>query len=67
MLFPFINSYVELRDELGKHGCPLPLSEDLSVLSKPLTFGQAKKYTVPNRFLVQPMEGFDSSPEGAPT
>jgi len=67
MLFPFLNSYAELEAELGKHGCSLPLSDDLSVLSEPLTFGQSKTYTLPNRFLVQPMEGFDSSPDGAPT
>jgi len=67
MLYPFLNSYIELADELGKHGCPLPLSDDLFVLSEPLILGQTKLYTLANRFAVQPMEGFDSGPNGEPT
>jgi 2,4-dienoyl-CoA reductase-like NADH-dependent reductase (Old Yellow Enzyme family) len=66
MLFPFLNSYDELRSELSRLGCTLPMSENLSVLSEPLTFGTAKKFTLPNRFMIQPMEGFDSGPEGEP-
>ena len=66
MLFPFLDTYDALQDELGKLGCTLPMSDDLSVLSKPLTFGQSKTYTLPNRFVVQPMEGFDSGPDGEP-
>jgi 2,4-dienoyl-CoA reductase-like NADH-dependent reductase (Old Yellow Enzyme family) len=67
MLFPFLNTYDELQDELKKIGASLPMSDDLAVLSEPLTFGQTKKFTLPNRFLVQPMEGFDSGPDGEPT
>ena len=67
MLFPFLNTYDELQDALAKLGCSLPMSDDLSVLSKPLTFGNTKQFTLPNRFVVQPMEGFDSGPEGEPT
>ena len=65
--FPFLNTDDELQDALAKLGCTLPMSDDLSVLSKPLTFGQAKTHTLPNRFMVQPMEGFDSGPDGEPT
>ena len=67
VLFPFLNADDELQNELAKIGGTLPISDDLSVLSEPLTFGQTKKYTIPNRFVVQPMEGFDSGPDGEPT
>jgi len=66
MLFPFLNTYTELQDELAKLGCELPMSDNLALLSEPLTFGQTKKYMIPNRFVVQPMEGFDSGPDGEP-
>lgn len=67
MLFPFLSTYDELQNELARLGCPLPMSDDLSVLSEPLTVGQTKKWTLPNRFVVQPMEGFDSGPDGEPS
>ena len=66
MPFPFLNSYDELQDALAKTGAVLPLSDDISVLSEPLTFGLSKTFTLPNRFVVQPMEGFDSGPDGEP-
>ena len=66
MLYPFLETYDELQDKLAELGCALPMSDDLSVLSEPLTFGQSKTYTLPNRFVVQPMEGFDSGPNGEP-
>jgi 2,4-dienoyl-CoA reductase-like NADH-dependent reductase (Old Yellow Enzyme family) len=66
MLFPFLNTYDALQNELARLDCTLPMSDDLSVLSQSLTFGQNKKFTLPNRFVVQPMEGFDSGPEGEP-
>ena len=67
MLFPFLNTYDELQNKLAELGCTLPISENLSVLSESLTFGKTKTFTLPNRFMVQPMEGFDSGPNGEPT
>jgi 2,4-dienoyl-CoA reductase-like NADH-dependent reductase (Old Yellow Enzyme family) len=67
MPFSFINTYDELQDTLKQFGTALPMSENFSVLSEPLTFGQTKKFTLSNRFMVQPMEGFDSGPDGEPT
>ena len=67
MLFPFLNTYDELQNGLEKIGKTLPMSDDLAVLSEPLTFGQTKTLTLPNRFVVQPMEGFDSGSDGEPT
>ncbi len=42
----------------------LRFSEDISVLHTPLTLPNGA--TLPNRFVVHPMEGFDSLPNGAP-
>jgi len=67
MLFPFLNTYDELQNELDRLDCTLPMSDDLSVLSEPLTLGQTKKLTLSNRFVVQPMEGFDSGSDGEPS
>ena len=68
-----MNSYNELRSELDRLGLEIPLTDDLSVLGEPLTFGNTiasgrkKSYTLPNRFVAQPMEGFDSGPDGQPS
>ncbi len=58
-----IKTLDELREKIGDLGLDIPLGEDLSVLGEPLTLGGR---TVPNRFAVHPMEGFDSGPDGAP-
>jgi NADPH-dependent glutamate synthase beta subunit-like oxidoreductase/2,4-dienoyl-CoA reductase-like NADH-dependent reductase (Old Yellow Enzyme family) len=52
-----------LRAELAKLGLSLPLDEDFSVLGEPVALGALR---TPNRFIVQPMEGFDSQPDGGP-
>ncbi len=52
-----------LTAELARLGVALPLSEDVSVLKSPVTAG---KLTLPNRLAVQPMEGCDGTPDGAP-
>lgn len=52
-----------LRAELAVLGLSLPIEEDLSVLGQPVRFGPRHS---PNRFAVQPMEGFDSTADGSP-
>jgi 2,4-dienoyl-CoA reductase-like NADH-dependent reductase (Old Yellow Enzyme family) len=53
----------QLRAEIARLGLDMPIDEDMSVLSTPLTIlGK----TMPNRFSVQPMEGFDAHRDGAP-
>ena len=54
----------ELLRALNERGAELPHREDLSVLSRPVSWG---RLTVPNRLAVQPMEGCDGTPDGAPT
>src|SRR5512133_3013896 len=60
-------SFRSKEELLGKAkdlGYELPYSDDVSVLFTPLEVG---KFTVPNRLVVQPMEGYDSDSQGAPS
>jgi len=52
-----------LRRELAAVGRSLPIREDLAVLGEPLELAGLR---IANRFAVQPMEGFDSTPDGSP-
>ncbi len=52
-----------LREELGELGLSLPIDEDLSILGDRVAVGT---HEAPNRFVVQPMEGFDSTADGSP-
>ncbi len=54
----------DLRLALAGLNLTLPIEEDLSVLADRVTIG-CRETT--NRFVIQPMEGFDSTPHGAPT
>ena len=55
----------DLKAALDDCGLELPLSDNLSVLGEPVKIGDR---TLPNRFVVQPMEGVDGDPvTGAPT
>lgn len=53
----------QLRAELARLGLELPISEKLNILGEELTAGGR---SIPNRFIVQPMEGFDSAENGGP-
>ncbi len=53
----------ELRQELARVGVELPLSEDLSVLKRPV---QISGKTIPNSIAIQPMEGCDGTADGRP-
>ncbi len=52
-----------LRQELDELGLRLPIDEDLSILGEPVAIGD---HLTPNRFVAQPMEGFDAAPDGSP-
>lgn len=54
-----------LQDAANSVGFSLPWSEDLSVLSTPVTVADSH-VTLKNRLTIHPMEGFDSTPDGAP-
>jgi len=52
-----------LVDKAKALGYSLPYQDDISPLFYPVTIGN---FEVPNRLAVQPMEGFDSMPDGSP-
>lgn len=45
-------------------GFELPFSDDISSLLSPALYG---KFNIPNRLVVQPMEGYDSETDGSPS
>ena len=53
----------ELLAKAGELDIDLPYQESLSGLFEPISAGTK---TIPNRFAVQPMEGFDGTVQGAP-
>ncbi len=59
-----LKAYPDLEDLCTKLGCSLPFSENTSVLGERIAVGKGKE--TPNRFVVQPMEGFDASVDGTP-
>lgn len=60
-----LKSMDDLRRELDALGLDLPISENLGVLGEQVKISDR---TLPNRFMVQPMEGVDGDPStGAPT
>ncbi len=52
-----------LRRELDRLDLELPIEDDVSILGEPVDVGPLQ---VPNRFVVQPMEGFDAGSDGTP-
>ena len=58
-----IRSLAGLRSEVARLGLRIPIDEDLSVLGDSVAVGGR---VLPNRFAVQPMEGFDADPDGGP-
>lgn len=53
----------DLRDAIASLGVHIPVSEDLSILATPTSFGA---HTVPNRLAIHPMEGCDGEADGRP-
>jgi 2,4-dienoyl-CoA reductase-like NADH-dependent reductase (Old Yellow Enzyme family) len=54
----------ELVGKAKELGYEIPFSHDLSPFHEPLTF---EGFKIHNRFVVQPMEGYDSEADGAPS
>jgi len=57
------HSLEEVRRDIARIGVELELDEDLANLSEPV---QAGPLTIPNRFVVLPMEGCDGTADGSP-
>ncbi len=49
---------------LRKHGMELPVQESIAELGKPI---DADGKIIPNRICIQPLEGYDSCPDGSPS
>ena len=61
---PFKYKTIEdLLHKAGELGLDIPFRDSIDPLFEPGIIGLK---TVPNRFAVQPMEGFDSNPDGSP-
>ncbi|MBN1273278.1 MAG: hypothetical protein JXB26_13505 [Candidatus Aminicenantes bacterium] len=60
----FFSSVDELLDKAEELRVSLPYKETTNELFEKMTVGLRN---VPNRFCVQPMEGFDADPDGAPS
>lgn len=54
----------ELLKKAAELGLTLPFSDDISPLFRPLAID---KFNIGNRLVVQPMEGYDSEPDGTPS
>lgn len=59
-----IENLEQLRAEAGRLDVQLPVDTDLSVLGESLAVGT---FETANRFVIHPMEGFDSEPDGSPS
>jgi 2,4-dienoyl-CoA reductase (NADPH2) len=53
----------ELRDKALSLGFDLPYSQEIGSLFTPLSLG---RLTIPNRLVIQPMEGADAGEDGTP-
>ena len=53
----------DLKQAISDRDADIPLSEDISILKKPVQFGE---HTIPNRMSIQPMEGCDGGTDGSP-
>ena len=58
-----IQALDELRTAIHEMDLKIPLSSDLPVLDRPLTFAER---TAPNRLAIHPMEGCDAQEDGSP-
>ena len=57
-------SLEEVQQKASELGSPLPFAADTKILAEPL---KVRNITFPNRLGIAPMEGADSTPEGAPS
>ena len=61
--FPYATA-AEFSAAAGRMGLDLPVSEDVTILARPIRIGRRE---AANRLVVHPMEGCDAGPDGGPT
>ena len=62
--FTKMHTVADFKKTMDDAGLQFPVSEDMSILSQPITFGDI---TIPNRMCIQLLEGFDGTPDGKPS
>ncbi len=60
----YFKTLEELQNEIQRLNLDLPITDNLEILSTPVTFGRG---TIPNRLGTHPMEGCDGLSNGAPS
>lgn len=60
----YYKSLEEVKQKASELGLTLPFAENTKILAEPL---KVRNITFPNRLGIAPMEGADSTPEGAPS
>lgn len=62
--FSLIENSRHFSEIMSKDGMDFPVSEDMSILTEPIQLGDK---IIPNRMCIQPLEGFDGTPDGCPS
>ena len=63
--FSSFKSNEDFTAAMAADGMDFPISDDLSVLLEPVTLKNG--HVIPNRLVIQPLEGFDGTKEGNPS
>ena len=62
--FGKMKSVADFKETMDAAGNQFPVDEDMSILGQPV---QLQDKTIPNRICIQPLEGFDGTPDGKPS
>ncbi len=63
--FSSFKTNADFQRVFAADGLHFPISEDLSILGEPVKL--ANGHVIPNRIVIQPLEGFDGTKEGNPS
>ena len=63
--FSTFKTSADFTSAMSADGNNFPISDDLSILSEPVTL--ANGHVIPNRLVIQPLEGFDGTRDGNPS
>lgn len=63
--FSSFKTNADFSAAMAADGLNFPITDDVSILSEPLTL--ANGHVIPNRMVIQPLEGFDGTKDGNPS